>query len=62
MRGSSELTASGTTHLALYGVGNIKDNRMHFELRSNRVKMYMPEGGDVPEEEWFNMLLVHQNR
>jgi hypothetical protein len=35
---------------------------MHYELRSNRVKMFMPEGGEVAEEEWFNMLLVHQNR
>jgi double-strand break repair protein MRE11 len=24
--------------------------------------MFMPEGGEVSEEEWFNMLLVHQNR
>jgi double-strand break repair protein MRE11 len=46
----------------MYGVGNVKDARMHYELRSNRVKMFMPEGGEVSEEEWFNMLLVHQNR
>ncbi|ORX38057.1 Mre11 DNA-binding presumed domain-domain-containing protein [Kockovaella imperatae] len=56
------LLRKGSTHLAMYGVGNVKDNRMHYELRSNRVKMFMPEGGDVPEEDWFNMLLVHQNR
>jgi hypothetical protein len=35
---------------------------MHYELRSNRVKMFMPEGGEVGEEDWFNILLVHQNR
>jgi double-strand break repair protein MRE11 len=46
----------------MYGVGNVKDARMHFELRSNRVKMFMPEGGEVGEEDWFNILLVHQNR
>lgn len=56
------LLRKGTTHLGLYGVGNVKDARMHYELRSNRVKMFMPEGGDVPEEDWFNILLVHQNR
>ena len=56
------LLRKGSTHLAMYGVGNVKDARMHYELRSNRVKMYMPEGGDVPEDDWFNMLLVHQNR
>jgi double-strand break repair protein MRE11 len=56
------LLRKGTTSLAMYGVGNVKDARMHYELRSNRVKMYMPEGGDVPDEDWFNMLLIHQNR
>ncbi|WRT69415.1 DNA repair protein (mre11) [Kwoniella shivajii] len=56
------LLRKGSSHLAMYGVGNVKDARMHYELRSNRVKMYMPEGGDVPEEDWFNILLVHQNR
>ncbi|WWC73429.1 DNA repair protein (mre11) [Kwoniella pini CBS 10737] len=56
------LLKKGTTSLALYGVGNVKDARMHYELRSNRVKMYMPEGGDVAEDDWFNILLVHQNR
>lgn len=35
---------------------------MHYELRSNRVKMYMPEGGGIDEDDWFNILLIHQNR
>ncbi|KAI6145221.1 Metallo-dependent phosphatase-like protein [Pisolithus tinctorius] len=52
------LLRKGTTHLGLYGVGNVKDQRMHFELRSNRVRMYMPRNRD----EWFNILLLHQNR
>lgn len=52
------LLRKGTTRLGLYGVGNVKDARMHFELRSNRVRMYMPRD----KEEWFNVLLVHQNR
>ncbi|WOO79406.1 Double-strand break repair protein MRE11 [Vanrija pseudolonga] len=56
------LLRKGDTHLALYGVGNVKDQRMHYELRSNRVKMYMPEGGEIAEDDWFNILLVHQNR
>ncbi|EJT52111.1 meiotic DNA double-strand break processing-related protein [Trichosporon asahii var. asahii CBS 8904] len=56
------LLRKGTTHLAMYGIGNVKDSRMHYELRSNRVKMYMPEGGGVAEDDWFNMLLIHQNR
>lgn len=56
------LLRKGNTHLAMYGVGNVKDARMHYELRSNRVKMFMPEGGEVNDEDWFNMLLIHQNR
>ncbi|KAH7925347.1 DNA repair exonuclease [Leucogyrophana mollusca] len=52
------LLRKGDTHLGLYGVGNVKDQRMHFELRSNRVRMYMPRNKD----DWFNILLLHQNR
>ncbi|PCH37554.1 DNA repair exonuclease [Wolfiporia cocos MD-104 SS10] len=52
------LLRKGNTRLGLYGVGNVKDQRMHFELRSNRVRMFMPRDKD----EWFNVLLLHQNR
>ncbi|KJA23840.1 hypothetical protein HYPSUDRAFT_39364 [Hypholoma sublateritium FD-334 SS-4] len=52
------LLRKGKTHLGLYGIGNVKDQRMHFELRSNRVRMFMPRDKDS----WFNMLLLHQNR
>ncbi|SPC66381.1 related to MRE11 - DNA repair and meiotic recombination protein [Ustilago sp. UG-2017b] len=53
------LLQKGQTKLALYGMGNIKDERMHFELRANRVRMYRPE--EDPDS-WFNILCVHQNR
>ncbi|KAF9484132.1 DNA repair exonuclease [Pholiota conissans] len=52
------LLRKGKSKLALYGIGNVKDQRMHFELRSNRVRMFVPKN----KEEWFNLLLVHQNR
>ncbi|KAG6887479.1 meiotic recombination [Termitomyces sp. T32_za158] len=52
------LLRKGATYLGLYGVGNVKDQRMHFELRSNRVRMFMPRDKD----NWFNILLLHQNR
>jgi double-strand break repair protein MRE11 len=52
------LLQKGSSRLAMYGVGNVKDARMHFELRSNRVRMYMPKDKD----KWFNILLIHQNR
>ncbi|KAJ9475269.1 Double-strand break repair protein MRE11 [Pseudozyma hubeiensis] len=53
------LLQKGQTKLALYGMGNIKDERMHFELRANRVRMYRPQ--EEPDS-WFNILCVHQNR
>lgn len=52
------LLRKGKTRLGLYGIGNVKDARMHFELRSNRVRMFMPQD----KEEWFNLMLLHQNR
>lgn len=52
------LLQKGQTRLAMYGVGNVKDQRMHYELRSNRVRMFTP----MDKEEWFNILLLHQNR
>lgn len=56
------LLRKGSTNLALYGVGNVKDTRFHYELRSNGVKMFMPKDGDVAADDWFNLLLIHQNR
>jgi len=52
------LLRKGSTKLGMYPVGNVKDQRLHFELRSNRVRMYMPRDKD----DWFNILLIHQNR
>ncbi|PPQ74350.1 hypothetical protein CVT24_000661 [Panaeolus cyanescens] len=52
------LMRKGKTLLGMYGVGNVKDQRMHVELLRNNVKMFMPKDRD----DWFNLLLVHQNR
>ncbi|KAI0037063.1 Metallo-dependent phosphatase-like protein, partial [Vararia minispora EC-137] len=52
------LLRKGSSCLGLYGVGNVKDARMHFELRSNRVRMYMPHD----RRDWFNIMIIHQNR
>ncbi|KAK7042496.1 double-strand break repair protein [Favolaschia claudopus] len=52
------LLRKGNTYLGLYGIGNVKDQRMHFELRSNRVRMFMPRD----KQKWFNIMLLHQNR
>lgn len=52
------LLRKGNTHVGLYGIGNVKDQRLHYELRSSRVRMFMPRDKD----DWFNILLLHQNR
>jgi len=52
------LLRKGDTKLAMFGVGNVKDQRMHQQLRSNKVHMYTPKDKD----DWFNILLLHQNR
>ncbi|GMK54803.1 hypothetical protein CspeluHIS016_0113890 [Cutaneotrichosporon spelunceum] len=58
------LLRKGSTNLGLHGVGNIKDIRFHYQLRSNGVKMFMPRDGDggIAADDWFNLLLIHQNR
>ena len=41
------LLRKGNSKLGLYGIGNVKDARMHFELRSNRVRMFMPKDNSL---------------
>ncbi|WFC98581.1 meiotic recombination [Malassezia yamatoensis] len=53
------LIRKGETRMALYGIGNIKDERLLYELESNHVCMYRPS--ENPDE-WFNLLAIHQNR
>jgi len=53
------LFQKGETKICLYGMGNVKDERLHYELRSSRVRMFKPKEHD---SEWFNILCVHQNR
>ena len=52
------LLRKGRTKLGLYGMGNVKDQRMHFELMNNRVKMWKPKNAN----DYCNFLLIHQNR
>ncbi|EGG01081.1 uncharacterized protein MELLADRAFT_39329, partial [Melampsora larici-populina 98AG31] len=53
------LLQKGNTRLAMYGIGNIRDERFHYEMRSNRIRMSRPA---EYRDEWFNLMLVHQNR
>jgi len=52
------LLQKGQTKLALYGLSNVRDERMFRTFRDNKVKWFQPnrQMGD-----WFNLLTVHQN-
>jgi double-strand break repair protein MRE11 len=54
------LLQKGETKLALYGMGNIRDDRFMYEMSNRRINLYRPKGQD--QEDWFNIMLVHQNR
>jgi len=53
------LLQKGDTKLALYGMGNIRDERFHAQMRARQIQLFKP--AENPEE-WFNIILVHQNR
>jgi double-strand break repair protein MRE11 len=51
------LFKKGTTKLAIYGLGNIRDERLYRCFLRKRVKILRP-----PDDNWFSILVVHQNR
>ncbi|KAK3818073.1 MAG: double-strand break repair protein mus-23 [Linnemannia gamsii] len=55
------LLQKGASRLALFGMGNIRDERLHQTFLRRNVKLMRPEE-DEDEEPWYNMLVLHQNR
>ena len=58
------LMQKGNTRVALYGLGYIRDARLHqmFSVKGN-VEWARPENTEAtPLTSWFNMMLIHQNR
>lgn len=53
------LLKKGNTKLALYGLANVRDERLFRTFREGQVKFLRPEGA---QEEWFNLMAVHQNQ
>lgn len=53
------LVQKGSTKLALYGIGNIRDERLHRTFQQGQVKFIRP-GED--KADWFNLCVIHQNR
>ncbi|ELU06474.1 hypothetical protein CAPTEDRAFT_226161 [Capitella teleta] len=53
------LLKKGTTQLALYGLGSIRDERLHRMFVHNNIQFVRPkeDTGD-----WFNLFVIHQNR
>lgn len=52
------LFQKGTTKLALYGMANVRDERLHRAFRDGLVKFQRP---DIHTDHWFNLFCIHQN-
>lgn len=52
------LLQKGRTKLALYGMSNIRDERLFRNFRDGDVKFFKP---GTQQDEWFNIMSVHQN-
>lgn len=53
------LMKKGKTQLAMYGLSHIHDNRLSRLFRDTKVTMEQP---DERSGEWFNLMVLHQNR
>ncbi|KAG9400494.1 Double-strand break repair protein mre11a [Aphanomyces cochlioides] len=53
------LLEKGSTKLAIYGLGNMRDERLHRMFSQGNVRFRRPE--ENPES-WFSIFVVHQNR
>nr|USW07899.1 double-strand break repair protein MRE11 [Crypthecodinium cohnii] len=52
------LMRKGRSQIALYGLGNIRDERLHRAFQNRKVRFETP----AKPEEWFNIMILHQNR
>ena len=51
------------TYVALYGLGAMRDERLHRMWHTNKVKFCRPPNPtDTPDNPYFNILVLHQNR
>ncbi|KAK9481114.1 Mre11 DNA-binding presumed domain-containing protein, partial [Lipomyces japonicus] len=57
------LFQKGFTRLALYGMSNVRDERLFRTFRDQHVKFLRPSENENANgaDEWFNMMAVHQN-
>lgn len=52
------LLQKGRTKLALYGMSNVRDERLFRTFRDGKVKFFQPA---MQKDDWFNLICVHQN-
>ena len=52
------LLQKGRTKLALYGISNVRDERIYRTFRDKGVKFMQPR---TQQDDWFNICSVHQN-
>ena len=52
------LLQKGRTKLALYGMSNVRDERLFRTFREGRVKFFRPS---TRQGDWFSLMSVHQN-
>lgn len=53
------LLQKGQTKLALYGMSNVRDERLFHTFKEGNVTFHQPT---QQRDDWFNLLSVHQNR
>ncbi|RNF05726.1 putative endo/exonuclease Mre11 [Trypanosoma rangeli] len=54
------LLKKGHTYVALYGLGNVRDERLHRCFRMKKLRFVHPK--PVAGRRWFKIFLLHQNR
>jgi double-strand break repair protein MRE11 len=52
------LLQKGQTKLALYGMSSVRDERLFRTFRDKHVKFFKPS---MQQNDWFNLMAVHQN-
>jgi double-strand break repair protein MRE11 len=53
------LFVKGKTKIALYGIGHMKDERLNIAFENKKIKFKRPLRD---KDEWFNILVLHQNK
>ncbi len=53
------LMKKGSTKIAIYGLGNIRDERLYRTFQQKKVRLMRPVEA---KDEWFNIFVMHQNR